>query len=437
MRRFAACSLAMCSLLLMALAEPPAHTARAMVAPGVSLTFVRGWEACDGGAAAHFALAGIPRSACGHAAPNSIYMRYMALGQPIDLWINQGDNPLATDALLENAAPGYVETVSNQLCAEARSQRGWDVANCHWDVGRLGGHPVLRLHSVITQIGDPLKMKYDVTGFSVADRAGYATVVASTPQMVLNKTGPIIAALMVSLQVESVAAAPSPPPPAADQMVAFSPAPGVSFRIPRDWIACDGQSEAQLTSARDSLNLKPKVCKGSPNLATNLRAFDPKPLHIVSVIFSYDREQSMTPESLADMAQADLDALQQSMCRHETEGYVSGNPECRIVIGTLAGHRAMVSFVSSSMPDATKWLILSYEVPYAHGSFQIQFAHSDLLTKLVQPEIDAIIASLQIDDGAPNAAAAPPGPNTPPPPKPGNADPQPEPPPTTVPRNSI
>ena len=39
-------------------------------------------------------------------------------------------------------------------------------------------------------------------------------------------------------------------------------------------------------------------------------------------------------------------------------------------------------------------------MPYAGGYFQLQFGHADVIDKLVRPELDAIIASVQIDDTA-------------------------------------
>jgi hypothetical protein len=392
--RLAACVLVGCALLATA---TTAGSLRVPVAPGASLAFGPGWVVCANSVAdGRYRFAGIPRSNCGGAG-DAIMMRYMLSGQPVDLWLRHADDTTASEALLKAASPERIAAMSDRLCTQARNQPGYDVGSCRWDIGTLAGHTVFRGHGTVTAINDPLKMKYEFTGISAPDATGFLTVMATTPVMVHKKTDAVIAAVLESLAIDTPAA-PPPAPPA--PMVSLTPAPGVSLQIPDDWIACDDPTEAQLHSARDSMKLKDKICAGSPDVPAVLRAFDPRPLHIVSLTFNYNKRQLMTPEALADIAQADLDALRQNMCNLESRPLHGTMSDCRITVGSLAGHRALVSAIVSTLPDGGNWQITSYEIPYSQGYLQIQFGHADVLTKLVQPRIEAILATLRIDDSS-------------------------------------
>src|SRR3569833_3120651 len=397
MRRLAAILLCLCTSLLLA---SSAHAARATIGPGVALVFTSGWQVCNSGAALRYALPGIQRSECGMFAPNAMAMHYMASGRPIDLWISHVDNPMASETMWKGASPDEVRKVSDELCAKARSQRTTDVGSCRWALGTIAGHTVFRQRGTVTQVGDPLKMQMEVNGFSVADGSGYTTIVATTPMMVHGKTDPIIAALQASLLVATAAPgdAPPPAPPSPDQMVSLTPAPGLHIQIPRDWIACDDKTEALLTSARDSMKVKDKVCAPMPGGEPDLHAFAQRPLHVISLALNYHRHQDITPEALADMSQSDLDTLRSGICAQESVPLSAPMADCRITVGTLAGHRALVSTIVSTLPDGGKWLIVSYEVPYAAGFFQLQFGHAEIVEKVVRPELDAILATVQIDD---------------------------------------
>src|SRR5262249_20594054 len=143
-------------------------------------------------------------------------------------------------------------------------------------------------------------------------------------------------------------------------------------------------------------------CDATP--AVSLRAFDPRPLHVLSLNVNYFANQVLTQEALADISQADLDALRQGICAHEVQTLDAPVADCHLTIGMLGGHRALVSEIVSDLPDGGKWLIDNYEVPYAQGYVQVQFGHAEIVQKLIQPELDVIRESVHIDDSAPPAA---------------------------------
>jgi hypothetical protein len=392
--RLATCILVCCAL---AATAATGGSLRVPVAPGASLAFGPGWVVCANSVAdGRYNLAGIPRSNCGGAG-NAIQMRYMGSGQPVDLWLRHVDDVTASESLLKAAPPERIAAMSDHLCTLARSQPGYDVGSCRWDIGTLAGHTVFLGHGTVTAVNDPLKLKYEFIGFSAPDATGYLTVMATTPVMVRKKTDTVIDGLLATLAID----APAPPPPSPPaQMISLAPAPGVSFQIPDDWIACDDPTEALLHSARDSMKMKDKICAASPNVPSILRAFDPRLLHMVSMSFNYHKHQSITPDALADMAQADLDTVRQNVCASEGRFLSGPVMDCQLVIGNIAGHRALISSIVRALPDGAKGEIVIYEVPYALGYMQIQFSHADIVSKLVQPEIDAILATLRIDDAA-------------------------------------
>jgi hypothetical protein len=228
--------------------------------------------------------------------------------------------------------------------------------------------------------------------------------------------------------------------PALVAMVTMTPGPGISFQIPANWIACEDDNEKLLTSADDALSLKAKFCTRSSNVPSRLRAFDPRPFHTLSIVFNYHRNQPITEQGMAQLTQAELDQVKGPMCEALGKPMAAnGNSidDCEVHMGTLAGHPSLVSTLVGTEPtNATyKFIVTSYEVSYPDGYMQIQFARSEILRKFVQPELDAILYSIQI-----TAAATLPAPDMTAPAKPDATAPAaPAPPPSapSVPPSSI
>jgi hypothetical protein len=211
------------------------------------------------------------------------------------------------------------------------------------------------------------------------------------------------------------------PPPA--PMVTVTPGPGISLQIPSNWIACEDDNEKLLTSADDSLDLKAKFCTLSANIRSKLRAFDPRPFHTLTVVFNYHRNQPITEKGMAQLTQSELDQVRGPMCDALGKPIAANGSSiesCEVRMGTLAGHPSLVSTLVGEEPtNATyKFIITSYEVSYPDGYMQIQFARSDVLRKFVQPELDAILNSVQITGTAtlPSPDVAAPDDKTSPPP---------------------
>ena len=202
----------------------------------------------------------------------------------------------------------------------------------------------------------------------------------------------------------------SAPPPT--PVITLTPGPGVRFQIPNNWIACEPDTEKLLSSADDAMNLRDKFCARSAAVPTTMRAFDPRPFHLLSVMFDYQAQAPLSEAGMADLKQADLDQARSVICDAEmkTLQLAPGfQTSCDVAIGTLAGHRAMVSTIVESKPGDSNatFTITSYEVAYPQGYVQIQFGVPELLRKLDQQEVNAIMDSIHIESAAPPSDTAP------------------------------
>jgi hypothetical protein len=194
-----------------------------------------------------------------------------------------------------------------------------------------------------------------------------------------------------------------PPPPALPPMVTLTPGPGISFQIPNNWIACEDDTEKQLASAPDSMNMKTPFCANSTAVASVVRAFDPRPFHTATLIFDYKHDSPLTEKAMADMQAADLAQLRGPICDSEMKPMhkrPNAKVDCDIALGTLAGHRAMISTIVETDPNDANatFRITSYEVVYPGGYIQLQIGTADVLEKLLRPAVDAILASVHFDD---------------------------------------
>jgi hypothetical protein len=205
----------------------------------------------------------------------------------------------------------------------------------------------------------------------------------------------------------------APPPMSAEPlaMVSLAPAPGVSFKIPKIWIACEDETEKLLSSAEDSFDMKANFCARSSPGPFKLRAFDPRPFRTLSMILNYHRDQPMTEKAIGALTQELVDQLAQTMCAAGAKPLIASGlklESCDVKLGTFGGHRALTSDMELDAPDdpGSKVIITSFELPYPDGYLHVQFSRLEAQNRIVMPLLDSIVGSFQVED-----AMAPPAPD--------------------------
>jgi hypothetical protein len=412
-RRVVAGFLVLCALFAASAGAKTVQRARVTIAPGVSMVFTAGWEACvTGGLQRNSqAFAVFPHGACSQPNNNSLYLRYNGNGQPIDYYITHVDDPAVKGVNLKDAPPEYSKALTDDLCAKARQDPAYDFGACQWFVGSIAGRAALVWTGTIVAKGDPLKLKYEILAFSIPDQTGYVVAMAMTPVMVRGKTEPIIRAIQDSLVVEGVSET-----AASDGSVTLTPMSGLSLDVPKGWAACDAATNARLGDAGDPENLRPLICtqigSGFDEL---LGIFNPRPLHEASLHFIYNRNIPVSDDKIATLERAPRDPVTQDACANVLRPMQQQNvtiESCTVSFTTLAGHPAMVVEVISSQnwTSLTRFKLREYELALGGGDLEIQVSTPVSLESAVAPDVNAILGSLKLASPAsPGGDAAKPG----------------------------
>jgi len=185
-------------------------------------------------------------------------------------------------------------------------------------------------------------------------------------------------------------------------MVTLTPAPGVTFQIPQNWIACDDATEKLLTSAHDPLSLHDKICNADPGVPVQLRAFDPRPFRNVSILFNHFDHQVLSSDALNAFTPDDMKAGNSAMCDAATKALKETTKiaSCNAGLGLLATKRAIVVAIVEIVPAQDvpnpKILVTSYELPYSQGYLQLQISYPEMFQQNVLPEVNAVLNSVQI-----------------------------------------
>lgn len=197
-----------------------------------------------------------------------------------------------------------------------------------------------------------------------------------------------------------LAAAPSRATDAPVGTVHLSPAPGVSFDLPKNWIACDDATNKLLNGMDDPRNLRASVCVTIAGVSYNLRAFNPILFHTMSMLVAYHVEQDISPADLAALTPEIITTITPAVCDEIGKPLTTDGTKidsCVVAVGTFGGHQALVSTVVATAPEGGDFQIDIYEVPYDKGYVQVQFNAVSLLKKITLPEEQAIMASFHID----------------------------------------
>jgi hypothetical protein len=187
-------------------------------------------------------------------------------------------------------------------------------------------------------------------------------------------------------------------------LVTISPAPGLSFQLPRGWVACDPDTDKLLGGASDPSGLRKSVCTPIPGVDYVLRVFNPEPFRTISMTVSYSKEQQVSADMLKAITPDMIPALTTGACPEASKPMTSDGTKvesCSLEIATVYGQPAIhMSFVATPPPPATalaRFTIETYELPYPHGYLLIQFNTPVLMRPVTWPMIQAILSSIKVE----------------------------------------
>jgi hypothetical protein len=190
--------------------------------------------------------------------------------------------------------------------------------------------------------------------------------------------------------------------PSRPETAHISPAPGVSFDVPVEWVACEDEYKGSFKSVPDTHGLKEHICRKVSEVPYRFRAFDPRLFKTVSMLVDQHEEKDLTEEELASITPDILSNITPGVCSSIVKPMTADGTtveSCKVELGTFAGHQALISTIIGVPPTTpeAKFQINIYELPYAHGYMQVQFNRPVMFVPTVQPVIDAVIASFKIE----------------------------------------
>jgi len=183
----------------------------------------------------------------------------------------------------------------------------------------------------------------------------------------------------------------------------LSPVPGVSFDLPKSWIACDDATNKLLGQHADPRDLKSKVCIVVPGVPYKFRSFDPVLFKTMSMLMDQHEQQDITADELAAITPEIAKAISPQTCDAIVKPMTTDGTtieSCNVTVGTFAGLPALHSIVVAMPPgnnSIAKYQIDIFELPYSKGYFQVQFNSPVAFKSVTGPEMDTIVASFKIE----------------------------------------
>ncbi len=216
--------------------------------------------------------------------------------------------------------------------------------------------------------------------------------------MVRAKTDPLIRQLENSLVVDAVAVDAMPPP----ETIKLSPVPGVSLAIPKGWIACDAATNALLGYAADPMDSKARVCgEALPDRTALLRVYNPRPLRTTVVSVFFDPGIRFTTDMLRSFGDSITPQVKAKFCSAVTAPMLQEQvtvESCEVAISSIAGRSAIATDVIGVPPGGAlgRFHLRMFDVSNDAGYLQLQFNTPVAVESATRPDVDAIIASLEI-----------------------------------------
>lgn len=189
----------------------------------------------------------------------------------------------------------------------------------------------------------------------------------------------------------------------APSKIHLSPVPGVSFDLPKNWIACDDATNKLLGEHADPHALKSKICVNVPGVPYRLRAFNPILFRTVSMLLDQHEKQDITVDELAAITPEIAKAISPQTCDEIVKPITSDGStveSCEVTVGTFATLKALHSVVVAVPPGnntIAKYQIDIFEMPYSKGYLQVQFNSPVAFKSVTGPDMDTIIASFKVD----------------------------------------
>ncbi|HEY1707871.1 MAG TPA: hypothetical protein VGG10_06365 [Rhizomicrobium sp.] len=188
-------------------------------------------------------------------------------------------------------------------------------------------------------------------------------------------------------------------------------APGASLALPQGWFGCDN-TVVPLEGGGRLPNATHPFCRFAgvrPDDRMHLIHIEPS--DFLSLIVAYDKLPFVRADVLADNRPEVLQEMNKLECLDPAAEMGIPNLSilsCNFMVGTAAGHPALIGTFAGKTPNDPAHLVRDYQIPYEQGDLMLQFEMPAANATAGSAAADAIVRSLVLAALAEAPPAPPP-----------------------------